>query len=153
VSPEASAHFLAWAWHREIILRSLKAFLLIGCLVSIGSSAYAADEIAGPTWLVESVTGAGTIDTGQTQLVIAADGRVSTTVGCNRIAGSAKIDGDKLSFGPLISTRKACAPALMDAEQKYMTALAAVRSFRIEGTMMTFAGEAGTALITFARGK
>ena len=62
----------------------------------------------------------------------AAGGRLSGSGGCNRITGSYQLDGDRLTFGPIASTRMAC-PEAMDQEQAFLKALAAVRSYRIPG--------------------
>ncbi len=37
-----------------------------------------------------------------------ADGRMSGTLGCNRIGGSYVQDGDRLRFGPIMMTKMAC---------------------------------------------
>lgn len=43
--------------------------------------------------------------------------------GCNSFSGPYKLDGDKISIGPLASTRMACEPAVMDAEAAWFTLL------------------------------
>jgi heat shock protein HslJ len=58
-----------------------------------------------------------------------ADGKVMGNSGCNRLSGSYKIEGNKITFGPMISTKMAC-PG--NGEQRFMTALNAVNTFRIE---------------------
>ena len=112
----------------------------------------ATDGLRGVTWLVEDVKEAGLIDTGQTSLLIAAYGSVATTIGCNRMAGRATVEDDKLTFGPLAATRKACAPALMRQEQIYGAALAATRSYKIEDGRLSFLDESGTVVAKFAKG-
>jgi putative lipoprotein len=37
-----------------------------------------------------------------------------------------------LSFGPMISTKMACAPAIMDQESKFLSALGDTRLWRID---------------------
>lgn len=83
-------------------------------------------------WLAEDIDGGGVIDRAQTTLVIAQDGAVHGSGGCNRYSGSAKIDGDKLAFGALASTNMACAEAQMNQEGKFHAALGKVASFRID---------------------
>lgn len=83
-------------------------------------------------WLAEDIDGGGVIDRAQTTLVIAQDGAVHGSGGCNRYSGSAKIDGDKLVFGALASTNMACAEAQMNQEGKFHAALGKVASFRID---------------------
>jgi putative lipoprotein len=90
----------------------------------------AADSPVG-TWLAEDILGGGVIDNAQTTLEIAADGRASGRGGCNSYGGTATIDGDKLSFSPVVATQMACAEALMNQEQKFFDALGRVAAFRL----------------------
>lgn len=92
----------------------------------------AADASPVGSWLAEDIGGGGVIDDLQTTLVIAADGAVNGKGGCNGYGGEATIDGDKLSFGPLVSTRMACAEAIMNQENKFHQSLTATATFRID---------------------
>jgi len=133
-------------------MRSVIIALAAG-LALIGGKAYAADDLTGLTWLVESVKGAGTIDTAQASFTMQAGGSVVTTLGCNQFSGKATIHGTKLKFGPLASTRKSCAEALMNQEQKYAEALEAVRSYRVEGQLLKLKDKANKDLVTLARAR
>lgn len=83
-------------------------------------------------WLAEDIGGGGVIDRLQTVLDIAANGAVSGSGGCNRIMGRATVAGDRISFGPIGSTKMACTPAAMNQEAKFIAALAEVRAFRVD---------------------
>ncbi len=78
------------------------------------------------------------------------DARVGASVGLNRMGGDFVIDGSKLKFSPLFSTKMAGPPALMKAETRYAKALAAVRSFEIAGDGQTLILR-GKQMLTFAR--
>lgn len=86
----------------------------------------------GATWRVEDIRGRGVIDNAETSLRVAPDGDVSGSTGCNVFHGHATIEGAKISFGQMASTMRACAPALMDQEQKFLKALAATRRARFD---------------------
>jgi putative lipoprotein len=103
-------------------------------------------------WLAEDIDGGGVIDNLQTTLEIAADGKVSGNGGCNRFGGSAKIDGDKISFGNLASTMMACAEAAMNQEQRFHAALGAARTFRIDAEQrkLFLSDEAGKVVAQFS---
>lgn len=90
-----------------------------------------ADTPAG-RWLAEDIGGGGVIDNAQSVLELAADGTVTGSGGCNRMTGTAVIEGDALSFGPIASTRMGCVPALGDQEAKFFAALAATRNWQID---------------------
>ncbi len=58
--------------------------------------------------------------------------RVTGSGGCNRIAGSYARDGEALSFGPILSTKMACAdPRLNRQETDFLTALQATNRYEI----------------------
>lgn len=59
-------------------------------------------------------------------------GRVSGFGGCNRIAGTYRVEGDSLHFGPLISTKMAC-DAGMQLEDEYAKALGTTERYRLKG--------------------
>ncbi len=117
----------------------------------LSSTAHAAADLFGQKWLVNSIRGVSTFDKFRSELLISEDGKVSTTVGCNRMVGRATIDGDRLTVGQLASTRKACPPPLMELEGKYAAALGTTRSFRIKGRLLKFVDGAGDSLIIFMR--
>jgi putative lipoprotein len=87
----------------------------------------------GGKWLAESIHGHDVIDNLQTMIDIGSDGKITGSGGCNRIAGKAAISGERITFGPMISTKMACAPAIMDQESKFLAALGDVRRFEVDG--------------------
>lgn len=108
-------------------------------LILSGGSARAAGEAAFPAgkWLAEDIRGGGVIDNARTMIEITTDGRVSGSGGCNRIGGGAMVKGSNLRFSRMISTRMACAPALMNQEHRFLQALEDVRRFRIDSRRHT----------------
>lgn len=96
-------------------------------------------------WLVEDIDGRGVVDNAQTTVEFAADGSVVGNTCVNRFSGKADIDGNSLSFGPLATTRRAGAPALMNQEQRFLQALDAAASYRT--------GEPGIAYILDSHGE
>jgi heat shock protein HslJ len=106
------------------------ASVLFLSLLTFGAAA----DSATPTgkWLAEDIDGGGVIDRLQTTLEIRDDGIVNGMGGCNRYAGSAKIDGTTIKFLPMASTRMACSPAVMKQESKFHSTLEKVRTWRID---------------------
>ena len=72
------------------------------------------------SWLVEDIGGRGVVDKAQTTMTFAEDGSVSGNTSVNRYQGRASVEGTKVSFGPLATTRRAGPPALMDQEMKFL---------------------------------
>ncbi|ACB94895.1 META domain-containing protein [Beijerinckia indica] len=127
------------------------SWLLMGAFLAKLSAEPAQGSLIG-RWLAEDILGGGVIDRLQSVLEIAADGTVSGSGGCNRMRGHATIDGEKLSFGPLITTRMACSPAVMDQEGKFLASLEKVRSFRIDNAQrkLILFDDAGNRILVLA---
>ena len=106
-------------------------------------NAAAAGEPLVGKWRIEHVRGGDSFDPATTLFEVTTDGRISSTVGCNRIVGKPSLKGDRLRFGPMAATRMACPPPLDQLETAYMASLDAVRSWRIEGTRLTLVDERG----------
>jgi len=126
--------------------------LLTALLLAAGSASAAGASFAGQ-WRVASIRGAEGVDTAKTEMRMSGDGKFSSTVGCNRIAGEPRVEGDRVSFGALATTRMACQPALGATEMKYLAMLNAARAFRLEDSKLVFLGENGDELVVFARMK
>ena len=64
-------------------------------------------------------------------LTLAADGRAYGNAGCNHWFAPYTLQGSTLSFGAVGSTRKLCAPALMEQEKRFLQALTTVQRWDI----------------------
>jgi heat shock protein HslJ len=93
-----------------------------------------ADLLVGQTWVVEDIGGAGIIDAARVTLGFATDGRVAGSGGCNRWFAGYALTGEGLGIGQAGATMMACAPALMDQEQRFFAALGQVTRFDIDDT-------------------
>ena len=71
------------------------------------------------------------IDYSHLTLTLAEDDRAYGNAGCNHWFAPYTLDGEKLSFGPVGSTRKQCAPALMEQEKRFLKALETVQRWDI----------------------
>jgi heat shock protein HslJ len=61
-----------------------------------------------------------------------AEGLLHGSGGCNDYSGSYVLDGERLSIGPLVTTRKACEEPIMEQEDHFLAALQAATGYRIE---------------------
>jgi heat shock protein HslJ len=77
------------------------------------------------------------------------DGNVSGNAGCNSYNGSYQVDGDEISFGPMMSTLMACPPPVMEQESGFMAALGMVATFEVSGETLTMIDEAGEVVLEF----
>lgn len=90
------------------------------------------DLLAGVEWVIEDIDNAGIVDSANVTLEFnAASRRVAGQGGCNRYNAAFDLSGEGLSIGPVAATRMACAPALMEQEQRFFTLLSRISRFDI----------------------
>jgi heat shock protein HslJ len=82
-------------------------------------------------------------------------GRVSGSDGCNRYNGPYLSRGSALTIGPpLVATQMACPPPVMQQAAKFNQALAATRSFRLDGAnLRLLAADGGVRATLVAQAK
>jgi heat shock protein HslJ len=77
----------------------------------------------------------------------ATTGRVAGSGGVNNMSGGYKLDGRKLTVGPMMQTQMAGDPELMAQEFAIGKAMAEVRSYEISGTTLTLLSESKVELL------
>lgn len=77
----------------------------------------------------------------------AATGRVAGSGGVNNMSGGYKLDGRKLTIGPMMQTQMAGDPELMAQEFAIGKAMAEVRSYEISGTTLSLLSESKVELL------
>ena len=87
---------------------------------------------------------------GAGQTLLLDGGRASGSSGCNRFAGGYTLEGDRLTFRPLASTRMACEPEVMQAESDYFAALTQTAQLSLASGELVLADDAGGELLRFA---
>ncbi len=103
------------------------AIILVLVLAGCASRPPAAPEpsIVG-LWLAQDIAGAPVPADARITLSLYGDGRAVGRGGCNNYTTKYQRTGGSITFGPALSTKMACAPALMTLEQSYFDTLAAV---------------------------
>ena len=103
-------------------------------LVSLGPSGAEADVVPGTT-----VT-----------LKFGEDGRASGSTGCNSYGGTYEARGDRVTFGRLVSTRRACLDQNANQqEQRFLAALEAANRFRLGSDRLTIFSDRGRNVLNF----
>jgi len=87
--------------------------------------------LLGPEWVVEDIGGRGIIDSSRVTLNFQADQRVSGRASCNQFSGGWNLSGEGVGFTRMASTKRACAPALMSQENRFLSLLGEVRRFDV----------------------
>lgn len=109
------------------------ALSLLAIFLFMPQATQSASNLEGSRWLLEDLGGKGVLDSAQATLEFTAPGRVSGRGSCNRISGPVSVEGMRIHFGPLASTRMACAPAVNEQETSYLKALGSARRFERKG--------------------
>ncbi|KPQ02871.1 META domain-containing protein [Marinobacter sp. HL-58] len=87
--------------------------------------------LRGSEWTVEYIDGAGVMDDSRITIDFLAQQRAAGHASCNQFSGGWKLTGEGLGFSRLITTKKACAPALMDQESRFLALLSDTARFEI----------------------
>jgi putative lipoprotein len=134
---------------RNLALSAAAAtFLLSACATMSDEGA----NLAGTAWTVEDISGRGVIDGAPATLAFGQDGRLSGDTSCNRYFADYRVDGTKLAIGSAGVTRRACAPAIMDQERRFLELLKAVGSYRIDASRALILSAPNGATITARAG-
>lgn len=103
--------------------------------------------LEGPTWIVDTLLSAevaSSMPAGVNATMVFAAGTVSVDTGCNTGSGNYERSGDKITFGPISLTRKACAePGLMEVEQTMVATLAGEATYDISADRLSLKHSTG----------
>lgn len=124
-----------------------------GCsLMEPASTSTPKVDLVGGTWVAEDIDGAGVIDTAQSTLQFDNDGRISGRGACNGYSGTVDLKGATMIVGQLVSTKMACPRAVMDQENRFIAALQATRTYRMdEGNKLVLSDATGRPRLRFSR--
>src|SRR5688572_11037867 len=106
------------------------AFVVAGCAVT---TRVATMDLPGSTWELVAMDGEAMAGDAVPTLAFDEQGAVSGSTGCNTFSGEVAHDGNALSFGPLVTTRMACAdPAANAQEEAFLSAMEGVTSYTVD---------------------
>jgi len=108
-------------------------------------------SLVGPTWAAVELAGtpvAAEPAARQPSIAFVANGRVAGTDGCNRISAPYTQNGERISFGAMITTRMAC-PGADEVSRRFAEAIQGTTGWRIAGGRLEFRDATGKPLATF----
>ena len=104
-------------------------------------------DAPGQVWQVNSVNNGReavvSVDPQSALTLLFGPDDVSGNSGCNQFRGPYTRVGDRITLGPLVSTRKACAPDIMQQEAQYLAALEASTTLSQHGNQLWLADADG----------
>ena len=133
----------------NMTMKSVLVVLAGLCVNSMGPAM--AEGLAGSEWRPVELNGAG--QPGDTTLSVqfGANGRLNGFSGCNRFSGGYTTSGERITIGPLASTRMACEETAMQTEARFLKMLEATTEFQRERVKLTFRDEQRTVVARFAQ--
>ncbi|MBA4288369.1 MAG: META domain-containing protein [Pseudomonas sp.] len=107
----------------------MKRVLTIGLVAAglVGCATPEAQLETEHTYRVEWIGERPLIDRSNLTIIFGQDGRAYGNAGCNHWFADYTLDGKTLTFSTPGSTRKLCAPALMEQEQRFLSSLSQVQ--------------------------
>lgn len=90
--------------------------------------------LQGGEWVVEDINGGGVIDRSRVTLNFWRNGQVNGRASCNNFMGEYQLTGESLTINQPATTRKACAPSLMEQEQRVLRNLQSLQGFDFDDT-------------------
>ena len=120
------------SWSRGFCRAVIVAVLALGSVacstVEPEKSAQSESLITTSAWRIEDVDQRGIPDNANIELIFQNNNTITGTTGCNRLTGNFLLEGRRLNIEQVATTRKACVPALMDIESRFLQALREVTS-------------------------
>lgn len=104
-------------------LSALLCLALAGCAGSSSSPTGAPPALPGTEWRLQELGGAKAMPTPEATLAFLDATRASGSGACNRFTATYELAGNAIKFGPIATTRRACAPDVSAQEEKYLAAL------------------------------
>lgn len=138
---------------RTFSVLTVLAAAVAACSLVTEEGDEAAERLYDITWVAEEVSGQPVAPGVESNLLVAADGKVSGNAGCNGYFGSVIIDGQAMSFGNLGSTKIACPEPAMSQEDRLLGALDSTRGYRLQNGNLLLLDGAGGTLVRFRQGQ
>jgi len=110
-------------------------------------------ELFGKVWKLQNLFERSVVGDKELTIEFADDGTVKGFGGCNAFSGAFTLDGEKLTFGPLASTKKFCGAAVGEQEYTFMTFLALIKTIRIDDGELELYSDRHDVPMTFTTGE
>jgi heat shock protein HslJ len=109
-------------------------------------------SLTGTEWLLTDLPGTTVILTSKASFSVIENGRTTGNGSCNGFAGSVEINGSKIKFGPLASTRMACGDEVLTAQEtQFLKFLSAANRFKLRDRFLLLFAEGYDQPLHFSR--
>jgi heat shock protein HslJ len=138
--------------------QSIRILTIAVLAVAMAGWAVAGDEnrLTNTRWKVvsfsESNVESPVLDGADITLEFRTDGRAGGTGGCNSFGAEYTAQGDRLEFGAVMSTKRACVDeGRMNQEMRFFQALQSARGFELDENTLKISYDEGRGVLTLVR--
>ena len=86
-----------------------------------------------------------------TSIDFASDGTLNGNVGCNGFGGDFTVEGDTITFGPIVSTMMFCEGSVGEQEAATLVVFQESASFVLDGDTLTVTSADGSSVLVLSR--
>jgi heat shock protein HslJ len=130
-------------------LISLAGLLMLAACTSQSGGQPAANPLEGSEWRLVNLSGEAVAEDQRATLAFSSNTSVSGSGGCNNFVGGVAVGEERITFGNLASTRKACIGPAMELEEGYLAVLSRAARYDVEeGALVLYAAD-GTLLARY----
>jgi len=138
-------------WRRAGAVATLLGLVGCGSGGSVPTGPETGGSLVGPTWSLTTMAGQPVLEGTKLTAEFSGEDRVAGNAGCNSFFGQARVDGGRLSVGPLGSTLMACVrDGVMEQEGRYLASLEAATSHTLSGDQLRLGPSAGEVTLVFS---
>ena len=87
----------------------------------------------------------------ETSIEFGSDGQMNGNVGCNGFGGDFTVEGDTITFGPIVSTMMFCEGPVGEQEAATLVVFQESASFVLDGDTLTVTSGDGSSVLVLAR--
>ena len=138
---------------KKLYLYLISLFVLSGVLLAACSGGNS-NSLVG-TWRLVSYGSPGNLTPAvpdvDTSITFSEDGKIEGNVGCNGFSGEYTVEGNTITFEPIVSTLMFCEGPVGDQETTTLNVLAETVTFVMEGDTVTITSADGSSVIVLER--
>jgi len=129
-------------------MRGIKQLLFLLTVSTTLSACNSSSSLPSPerlpgSWIISSIQGKPVIADSKAKLVFTEENKLSGSASCNNISTSYSSKNSTLKIAPIATTRKMCAPALMEQEAILLQSLNKVKRFQLNNGELSMFDQQG----------
>jgi heat shock protein HslJ len=139
----------------KLRLNLVVLFIVLGMLLGACSANASASGSLTGTWALVSYGDPADLTPAaqdvETSIRFNEEGKLEGNVGCNGFGADYTVDGNTISFGPIISTLMLCEGPVGDQETATLNVFAESAAFTLQGDTLTITSADGSTAVVLAR--